>query len=605
MAPVTGSTLWELLARRAAASPDDLMLADDHGRRLTFSEFHDWAERVAAGLHGAGVREGTVVSWQLPSLLETIALSMALSRLGAVQNPIIHLYREREVASLLRTTGASWFFVPGIWRGFDYPAMARSIQERAGLSFVIMDGYADLPVGEPSTLPPPPTDGDAIRWLYATSGTTSEPKAVCHTDQTLIAGGIGIAEALQPAPGSINAIPFPYAHIGGPDNLVMMLRCGMASALVESFVPADSFALFAALGVTHLGGSTADYLALLAEQARTGAGNPVPTMHTMCGGGAPKPPELYGRIKDRTGVTIRHGYGMTECPMIACGAVGDNDEQLANSDGAPVVGCEILVVDGDERPVQAGVDGDILVRGPMLAKRYVDTEQTRESFRADGWFRTGDRGHLRDDGHIVITGRTKEMIIRKGENISPREIEDVLMTHPAVGAVAVIGLPTTSGRAGVRRDRDGDRRPADDVPGDGRPLPWRRADDPEDPRAARGRRRAPPQPDDEDPQAGARRSADRRRTMNGVDWWTERAGLDGALAIVTGGAGGLGEAITLDLAANGVRVAIVDRDEVAVARIGAELVRRPSSGWFNWATPASATACRPVCSDRLRAEGEP
>ena len=215
MAPVTGSTLWELLARRAAASPDDLMLADDHGRRLTFSEFHDWAERVAAGLHGAGVREGTVVSWQLPSRLETIALSMALSRLGAVQNPIIHLYREREVASLLRTTGASWFFVPGMWRGFDYAAMARSIQERAGLSFVIMDGYADLPVGEPSTLPPPPADGDAIRWLYATSGTTSEPKAVCHTDQTLIAGGIGIAEALQPAPGSINAIPFPYAHIGG------------------------------------------------------------------------------------------------------------------------------------------------------------------------------------------------------------------------------------------------------------------------------------------------------------------------------------------------------------------------------------------------------
>ena len=124
--------------------------------------------------------------------------------------------------------------------------------------------------------------------------------------------------------------------------------------------------------------------------------NPVPTMHTMCGGGAPKPPELYWRVKERTGVTIRHGYGMTECPMIACGAVGDSDEQLANSDGAPVVGCEIMVVDADERPVPAGVDGDILVRGSMLAKGYLDPEQTRQSFRDDGWFRTGDRGHLRD-----------------------------------------------------------------------------------------------------------------------------------------------------------------------------------------------------------------
>jgi cyclohexanecarboxylate-CoA ligase len=127
--------------------------------------------------------------------------------------------------------------------------------------------------------------------------------------------------------------------------------------------------------------------------------------------------------------------------MIACGAAGDSDEQLANSDGAPVVGCEVLIVDAAEEPVAAGTDGDILVRGPMLAKGYVDPAQTTESFRPDGFFRTGDRGHLRADGHVVITGRTKELIIRKGENISPREIEDVLMTHPSVGAIAVVGLP--------------------------------------------------------------------------------------------------------------------------------------------------------------------
>jgi cyclohexanecarboxylate-CoA ligase len=440
MAPVTGTTLWSMLVRRAEIDPDALMLADEHGRRISWARFVTWTERVAAGLHDLGIDDRSVVSWQLPTRIETVVLSMALSRLGAVQNPIIHLYREREVASLLRTTGASWFFHPGVWNRFDYASMAEAARASLDHPCALLDGYTGLPEGDPAALPPPPSDGDAVRWLYATSGTTSEPKAVCHTDGSLIAGGIGIAEALRPSTEDVNALPFPYAHIGGPDNLVMMLRTGMASALTETFSPPDTFAYFARVGATHLGGSTAHYLALLAETARLGT-NPTPDMHTMCGGGAPKPAELYWRVKEQTGVTIRHGYGMTECPMIACGAVGDTDEQLANTDGAPVVGCEVVIVDDAGQPVGAGTDGEILVRGPMLAKGYLHPEQTAESFRSDGFFRTGDRGHLRDDGHIVITGRSKEMIIRKGENISPREIEDVLSSHPAVGAVAVIGLP--------------------------------------------------------------------------------------------------------------------------------------------------------------------
>jgi cyclohexanecarboxylate-CoA ligase len=440
MAPVVGTTLWSMLVRRAEIDPDALMLADEHGRRVSWAQFVSWTERVAAGLHDLGIGDHSVVAWQLPTRIETVVLSMALSRLGAVQNPIIHLYREREVASLLRTTGASWFFQPGFWNGFDYASMAETARASLEHPCAILEGYDGLPEGDPARLPPPPGDGDEVRWLYATSGTTSEPKAVCHTDGSLIAGGIGIAEALQPSTGDVNALPFPYAHIGGPDNLVMMLRTGMASALTETFSPSDSFRYFSEVGATHLGGSTAHYLALLDETSRLGA-SPTPKMHTMCGGGAPKPAELFWRAKEQTGTTIRHGYGMTECPMIACGAVGDSDEQLANTDGAPVVGCEVLIVDGAEQPVDAGIDGEILVRGPMLAKGYLRPEQTAESFRSDGFFRTGDRGHLRQDGHIVITGRSKELIIRKGENISPREVEDVLSSHPAVGAVAVVGLP--------------------------------------------------------------------------------------------------------------------------------------------------------------------
>jgi len=150
---------------------------------------------------------------------------------------------------------------------------------------------------------------------------------------------------------------------------------------------------------------------------------------------------VFWRTLAECKIPIRHGYGMTECPMIANGGQDDTEEQLANTEGRPIEGCEVLVVDDSEVPVAAGVDGNILVRGAMLAKGYLDPEATHASFRADGFFRTGDRGHLRADGHVVLTGRSKELIIRKGENISPREIEDVLMSHPAVGAIAVIGLP--------------------------------------------------------------------------------------------------------------------------------------------------------------------
>ncbi|MCB0996717.1 MAG: AMP-binding protein [Acidimicrobiales bacterium] len=435
-----GETLWALLERRAELTPHHTMLIDEHDRSLTFAEVRDRAERVAAGLHGAGIGEGTPVTWQLPTRIDTVVFSLALCRLGAVQNPIIHLYREREVGSLLRSTGARLSVVPGVWKGFDYQAMAERLLATVDEPYDILVTEGGLPDGDPARLPAPPTDGDVVRWLYTTSGTTSAPKAVRHTDATLIAGGTGIAEALRPRTDDVTSIPFPFAHIGGPDMLVLVLRYGTPCVLVEAFAPAESLEVFRRHKVTFTGGSTAFYLAFLNEQRKDPDTHILPTLRCLLGGGAPKPPELYWQVQRELGVPIRHGYGMTECPMIANGAVGDTDEQLAHTEGGPVRGCEILVVDTDEVPVEPGVDGDIWVRGPMVAKGYTDAEATAAAFRDDGWFRTGDRGYLRADGHIVLTGRTKELIIRKGENISPREVEDVLQAHPAVGAVAVIGL---------------------------------------------------------------------------------------------------------------------------------------------------------------------
>jgi cyclohexanecarboxylate-CoA ligase len=439
----TGNTLWQMLQRRVELTPDRLMLVDEHDRRATFAEVAARAERVAAGLLELGIEAGTVVSWQLPNRIDTVVLSMALSRIGAVQNPIIHLYRQREVGSLLRTTTAQWFVVPRTWNGFDYLAMAKLLQaavptDRRPFSILVADD--GLPEAEPGALPPAPASGDEVTWLYSTSGTTSEPKAVRHTDRSLIAAGVGIAKRLAIRGDDMGSIPYPYAHIGGPDYLVMMLRTGLPAVMIEVFAPAVTYPLFRRHGVTLTGGSTAHYQALLADQMQHPHVPTLPRLRQLSGGGAHLPPEIFWRL-DEFGVTIRHGYGMTECPMISNGDQGDTAEQLANTAGRPVDCCEVLIVDAAERPVAVGVDGDILVRGPMLAKGYLDPVATELAFRADGYFRTGDRGHVRPDGHVVITGRTKELIIRKGENISPREIEDVLITHPSVAAVAVIGLP--------------------------------------------------------------------------------------------------------------------------------------------------------------------
>lgn len=444
-------TLWELVDARATASPETIMLVDDHDRVLTCRGFRDAVARCAAGLHAMGIGEGTAVSWQLPTRMETVVCSTALARLGAVQNPIIPVYGEREVAAVLDQTGADWFVVPGTWRGVDYATRAEHLCAWAAKPFrtLVLDarlGESGFPDADPGSLPPPPTIVDPadapVRWVYTTSGTTSLPKGVLHTDGTLLAGGRGLAIALDPRPHDVALFAVPFAHIAGPDFLVTLLSCGLRTVLMEAFVPAEAVALMRRHHVTIAGGATAFYLAFLAEQ-RAHPGAPIlPDLRMLIGGGGPKPPEIFWEVqREMGGVRIVHGYGMTECPMITEGTPHDTDEQLANTDGRPVHGCEVRVVDAAGRVAPHGVEGEIRVRGPMLFKGYTDPALTATAFDLDGYFRTGDLGVLRDDGHLVVTGRIKDVIIRKGENIGAQEIETVLYEHPKVAAVAVVGLP--------------------------------------------------------------------------------------------------------------------------------------------------------------------
>jgi acyl-CoA synthetase (AMP-forming)/AMP-acid ligase II len=281
-----------------------------------------------------------------------------------------------------------------------------------------------------------------VRWIYTTSGTTALPKGVLHTDRTLIAGGTGLGFAFEVTDADLALFAVPWAHIAGADWLVLMTTWGLPTVVMEAFVPEAAVALMRTHGVTMTGGATAMYQALLALQ-RTQPDEPlVPSLRILMGGGGPKPPEIYFEVlREMSGVRITHGYGMTESPMIANGCPSDTDEQLAYTDGRPVPGCEVRIVRDDGATADPGEEGDIRLRGPMLFHGYLDPAQTAEVVDADGFFDTGDRGVLRADGHLAVTGRTKDVIIRKGENIAAVEVESVVYEHPSVGAVAVIGLP--------------------------------------------------------------------------------------------------------------------------------------------------------------------
>ncbi|MFF7842675.1 class I adenylate-forming enzyme family protein [Streptomyces ossamyceticus] len=420
----TSRTLWELLDRRAALTPDRPVLLQDD-RTLTFGELRSRAERVAAGLHDMGVRPGTVVAWQLPTRIETALLSFALARLGAVQSPVIPFYRDREVGFALRESKAEFFAVPGEWRGFDHTGMARRLGARG-----VFEAYEALPDGDPAVLPAAPADGTSVRWIYWTSGTTSDPKGVLHTDRSLIAGGSCLAHALRLSSDDVGSIAFPYAHIGGPDYMVMLLLYGFPAVLFEHFALPAALDGYRKHGVTVAGGSTAFYSMFLAEQRKQPGVPVVPSLRLLAGGGAPKPPELYHSVVREMGVQLTHGYGMTEVPMITMGAPDDSAENLATTEGRPPEGMEIRIVDGEVR-----------LKGEAVCRGYLDPEQSAAAFDADGFFVTGDLGRLTDSGHLVLTGRLKDVIIRKGENISAKEIEDLLHRHPAVRDVAVIGLP--------------------------------------------------------------------------------------------------------------------------------------------------------------------
>jgi acyl-CoA synthetase (AMP-forming)/AMP-acid ligase II len=438
--------IWELIVRRAEESPDREMAVDEAGQRLTFGDFEARSERVAAGLVAEGVGADDVVSWVLPTWVESMVLFGALRRLGAVQNPILPIYREREVGFIVRQAQPTLLVTPGEWKGFDYAAMAKAVTEGTGTR--VLACGRDLPEGDPSTLPPAPAEDmeatDApVRFVYYTSGTTAEPKGARHGDRTLRWGAIGMSERLRLAEDDRFALVFPITHIAGGVYLYAAMAYGLTFVLAEAFDPATTIDLLRRENITQAGAGTFFHQVYLAAQKGLPEGERLfPHVRTFPGGGAPKPPQLHHDIKAAFGgAGVVSGYGLTEAPILTMNDAGAPDAVLAETEGPAVDGAKLRIVTLDGKDAGIGEEGEVRAKGPQVTVGYLDPALDAAAFDEDGWFRTGDLGRLDEGGNLTITGRLKDVIIRKGENISAKEVEDLLFTHPQVADVAVIGLP--------------------------------------------------------------------------------------------------------------------------------------------------------------------
>ncbi len=263
------ATIWQLISERAASTPDAVMLIAEDDSRITFGEFEQRAARLAAGLAGLGIGSETRVTWQLPSRIDTVVASAALARLDAVQYPILHLYREKEVGFVLRHTAAEFCLVPGVWNGFDYVAMAEGLAAQIDPAPRVLR-LDELPEGDPATLPPAPS----------TRMATSRSAGSTHLGHDVGPQGRAAhrrdADRRRPGPGrrarhdadDVGSIAFPFAHIAGPDYLVMMLIVGLSAVIVEAFAPAAAVECYRRNGVTMVGRGTAFYQMFLAEQRK-------------------------------------------------------------------------------------------------------------------------------------------------------------------------------------------------------------------------------------------------------------------------------------------------------------------------------------------------
>jgi acyl-CoA synthetase (AMP-forming)/AMP-acid ligase II len=428
------TTLADSLRDAAQTTPERTVLVDGD-IRLDCQTLHKQARTLAQVLM-ARMPTGSVVSFMLPNWHEAAVIYLGATLAGMVVNPILPSLRDRELRFILSDAGSRAIFVPSVFGKHDYAAMLRQVTAEmpSPPEVVVLRGepgrhtaYPSL-FTEPAAAALPVLDPDAVRMILYTSGTTGRPKAVLHTHNSIHALIRQIGQHWLVDDRDKFLVPSPIAHIGGS---IYAFECplllGTTAVLMERWDPDSAVALMQAERCTHMAGATPFLEGLLAAAER--ASTRLPDLKVFICGGASVPPSLIRRAAayfERAVVT--RVYGSTEVPVATVGSPKDPDH-AAETDGHAGI-AEIKLV-----------DGEIRARGPQMLVGYLHPDDETESFDEKGYFRTGDLGRWVDDEYLVVTGRAKDIIIRNGENISPKEVEDILIGHPAIAEIAVVGLP--------------------------------------------------------------------------------------------------------------------------------------------------------------------
>jgi cyclohexanecarboxylate-CoA ligase len=436
-------TIASFQAQRRRDDPDALAVVD-HDLALSQEELGRYADGVARGLVAAGVRAGDVVLVQLPNWWETLVTFHAVVQLGAVVCPVVPIYRAAELGFILRQARPRVVVTAGDFRNFDHAGMFLELSlelpadERPALVTVragrAVAGAAAFDDWTP--VPEPGADGaapDDIALLMYTSGTTSSPKGVLHSHQTLVYECRSIADLDELGASDHVFMGSPLTHVTGfLYGFILPAMVGSTVVLLDVWEPAVAVDLIEASACRFTVAATPFLQGLTDEYTRRGHAS---SLRMFACGGADVPPDLVRRATDVLATKVFRVYGSTEFPTYSFGFPSEPVEKCAETDGAPVG----PVVGRIDEPVD-GV-GELLVGGPELFLGYLDAELNAESFTADGLFRTGDLASFDHDGYVRIHGRKKDIIIRKGENISARELEDILITHPDIEDIAVVAVP--------------------------------------------------------------------------------------------------------------------------------------------------------------------
>ena len=431
-------TLADSLRDAAQRTPERTVLVDGDVR-LDCRTLHERASTLAHTLV-ARMPPGSVVSFMLPNWHEAAVIYLAATLAGMVVNPVLPSLRDHELQFILSDANSRAIFIPSDFAKHDYVAMLdRVIMAMASPpEVVVLRGdagrhtpYASLFTSlftEVAATGLPVLNPDAVRMILYTSGTTDRPKGVLHSHNSIHALICQIGDHWLVDGGDVFLVPSPIAHIGGS---IYAFECplllGTTAVLVERWDPDAAVGLMTTERCTHMAGATPFLVGLLAaaELAKTR----LPDLKVFICGGASVSPSLIRRAAvyfERT--AISRVYGSTEVPVTTVGALGDL-EHSAVTDGRAGI-AEIKLV-----------DNEIRARGPQMLIGYLHPDDETGSFDDEGFFCTGDLGRWVDDEFLVVTGRAKDIIIRNGENISPKEIEDILVGHPGIAEIAVVGVP--------------------------------------------------------------------------------------------------------------------------------------------------------------------